>query len=237
MAIVTVEGKFPKRIQNCVLYKLDGVVVIRENSGFTTKALMTSPKYALCRQNASEFGRVSATCKQIRMALKDFLPKKNNLLVVNSLTKKMRQVLVFDAFSARGNRTLAAAMATDEGKRQLKDYHFNPDAAVGLQYQLENDRLQLATASLVFPDGATSVGCTVVAFEFDFETCAPFLQEGEKQFFNKDTLPVAIELVVPKLAPTVGVLFSILEVQFYVESDGAYVPVVDDRSKVVVVVG
>jgi len=76
MAKVTVEGKFPKRIDDYVLYKLGDQIIIRANSGFTSKALKTSPKYALSRQNASEFGRVSATCKQLRLALSGFLPKK-----------------------------------------------------------------------------------------------------------------------------------------------------------------
>lgn len=88
MAKVIIDGKFPKRIDNLVLYKLDNQVIIREISGFTSVNLLTSPKYLLSRQNASEFGRVSSTCKQLRLVLKDYLPKKNNLLVVNSLTKK-----------------------------------------------------------------------------------------------------------------------------------------------------
>ena len=101
MAKVTVEGKYPKRIGNYVLYPLNDEVIMKAKSGFTSKALKTSPKYALSRQNASEFGRVSSTCKELRLALKDYLPKKNNLLVVNNLTKKMRQLLGVDTGSVR----------------------------------------------------------------------------------------------------------------------------------------
>ena len=56
--ITSYEGKLPKRIEDYVIYPLNGAIIIRAKSGFTSKALKNSPKYALSRQNASEFGRV-----------------------------------------------------------------------------------------------------------------------------------------------------------------------------------
>lgn len=236
MAKVTVEGKFPKRIGNYVLYPLGADVVMRENSGFTSEALKTSPKYDLSRRNASEFGRLSSTCKELRLALKHYLPKKNNLLLVNALNKKMRQLLVFDITSVRGERTLANAMATAEGRSQLKGYHFNPVVNGVLTTTFNADKLQVSTSKISFPDGATSVGFTVVSLAFDFDTKASFLSESKKHFFNATTLPDLIELEVPKMEHTNGVLFTILVVEFYIQEDGGYVPLVDDGSKVVMIV-
>lgn len=236
MAKVTVEGKFPKRIDGFVLYKLNKHVIIRAVSGFTSDGLKTLPKYELSRQNASEFGRVSATCKQLRLALQTVLPKKNNLAVVNSLTKKMRQVLAFDDVAARGERTLACALTTEKGRQQLFRYHFNPDGAVALDFVLQNGILQTRTASLVFPEGANSVCYTVVALGFDFETKASSFLESEKQFFSKATLPNSVALDVTELESYAGVLFTILVVRYYVQNDDAYVPVEDDTSTMVVIV-
>ena len=72
--IISYKGRLPKRIGDThVIYNLDGILVVREKSGFTRKALLTSAKYANCRLNSSEFGRVSKTCKGIRMALQSLL--------------------------------------------------------------------------------------------------------------------------------------------------------------------
>jgi hypothetical protein len=235
MAKVTVEGKFPKRIDDFVLYKLEDQIIMRAKSGFTSKALKTSPKYALSRQNASEFGRVSSTCKELRLALKDYLPKKNNLLVVNTLTKKMRQLLVFDTVSVRGERTLAKALATIEAQNELKGYHFNPEIITSLDYTYTNNQLQFITDGIEIPDGATNVSCTVLALDFNFETKTNSLCESDKHFYNLTTLPDFITLEVPKMELTDGVMFTILVLAFYKEMDGCYVPLEDDRSKVVVI--
>jgi hypothetical protein len=209
---------------------------MKAKSGFTSKALKTSPKYALSRQNASEFGRVSSTCKELRLALKDYLPKKNNLLVVNNLTKKMRQLLVFDTASVRGERTLAKALATIEAQNQLKGYHFNPEMAISLDCTITNNQLQFITDGIVLPDGATSVSCTVLSLAFNFETKTNSLCESDKYFYNLITLPNSITLEVPKMELTDGILFAILVLAFYKELDDGYVPLEDDRSKVVLIV-
>lgn len=235
MAKVTVEGKFPKRIDDFVLYKLNDQVIMRAVSGFTSAAMKASPKYELSRQNASEFGRVSATCKQLRLALQTVLPKKNNLAVVNSLTRKMRQVLVFDDLAARGERTLARAIATEKGRQQLHGYHFNPDGGIALDFVLQNGIVQTSTSTLTFPDDANSVCFSLVALAFDFETKACSFLESEKQFFNKATLPNRVALVVPNLESFAGVLFTILVVRYYVQSDDGYVPTDDDTTTVVVI--
>ena len=236
MAKVEVEGKFPKRIDDFVLYKLNDQVIIRAISGFTTKALKSSPKYALSRQNASEFGRVSSTSKQLRVALAPFLPKKNNLAVVNTLNKKMRALLPFDMESGRGERTLAKAMATAEAQQQMKGYHFNPEASSAPSCTLDGDQLQLFTAGIVVPEGANSVGIAVVALAFDYESLASSIAESEKHFFAANSLPDPLVLVVPTLEYMGGVVFTVLVIEFYSQDDTSFVPMKDDRSKVVMVV-
>ena len=234
MAKVTGEGKFPKRIGDFVLYPLYGELIIRAKSGFTTEALKTSSKYDLSRKNASEFGKVSSMCKQLRVALKDVLPKKNNLLVVNSLTKKMRQVLVSDAISSRGERTLATALASLKGRQQLVGYHFNPVGMQQLDYKLEKKQVALSLTGLNFPDGANCVGFRISALEFDFNTAANQLACGSWLFYRSTGLPKTLVATEPELTFKSGVLFSLLEIQFYDAIEGSYIPLVDDSSKMIV---
>jgi ribosomal protein L18 len=172
-------------------------------------------------------------CKQIRIALQTVLPKKNNLLVVNTLTKKMRQVLVFDVSSQRGERILANAMATEVGRQQLQGYHFNPEAAISLTYTLAAQRLQVDTAEIIFPEYASYVGAVALAFGFDFENAQSQLVEGERQFYSQEMMPDVFDIKVPVLEEWSGVAFVILEIKFYTEDQGSYVPVEDDRSAVV----
>lgn len=87
MAKISAEGKVPKRLGNCVVYPLDGNMILRKISGFSSIGMLKDSRYERSRQNASEFGRVSALCKKIRVVLKDILPKKNNLAVCNSFIK------------------------------------------------------------------------------------------------------------------------------------------------------
>lgn len=234
--ITSYEGKLPKRIEDYVIYPLNGAIIIRAKSGFTSKALKNSPKYALSRQNASEFGRVSSICKQLRMVLTSFLPKKNNLAVVNSLTKKMRQLLVFDTQSARGERVLHKALATVVAQAQLKGYDFNPDASSSIQYDIEDSTLTLFTDGIVVPKGADSVGVTIVSLTFDFETGAALLRESDKHFFKVNSIEKVLRFEVDELEDRIGVLFTILVVDFYQNNDGGFVPMDVDVDKTVLVV-
>lgn len=235
--ITSFEGKLPKRIEDYVIYPLDDAIIIKAKSGFTTKALKTSPKYALSRQNASEFGRVSATCKQLRTVLASFLPKKNNLAVVNALTKNMRHLLVFDTQSARGERVLHKALASAEAQAQLKGYDFNPDASSSIHFTVEGSTLTLFTDGIVVPNGAKSIGVTVVSLVFDFETGAALLCEGGKHFFWINSMEKELRFEVEPLETSVGVWFTILVVDYYQNGDGdSFIPMNTDVDKMVLVV-
>src|SRR6187551_550093 len=99
MAKFESDGKYPKRIGDQLLYELHGVGTMRTISGFTSEGVKKLPKYILCRQNNSEFGRLSSTNKHLRVALAASLSKKNNLAITNTLNQKMRALLPFDTVS------------------------------------------------------------------------------------------------------------------------------------------
>jgi hypothetical protein len=229
--IKSYSGKIPKRIlDHYVLYKLDGELIIREMSGFTSKELLHSAKYANCRKNASEFGRVSRACKGIRVALAGVLPKKN-LAVVNALTKHMRSLLVYDTQHVRGERTLATALAQPEGLRLWKGYSFNPMTAVRLQYTVEDHQLKLSNITL--PEDVSWVGFRVHAVGYNWYTLEGKLHSGGWHFEQQVTADLSYGL--PKVEAEYHNILYVLELQFFEEKEGAFLPVRTEEKGVWVV--
>ena len=235
MAKLTTDYYFKARIDNLLIYPLGTMMVMRTSSGFTKESRNTQPKYENCTRSANEFGRVSSVCKQVRIALAGILPKQNNLAVVNSFTKKMREVLEYDRTSVRGERTLANALATENSRQILKGYEFNPDTNIAFDYSLTDDALTITPATIKFPKGKNHIGFRLHLLAFDFVTGENELVSGEWVIENKKDLNEAIEMAMPTLADATGVVFTILEVQFYY-ANGKDVRMVEDGGKRVLVV-
>ncbi len=235
--------KFPKRVDNYILYRLDDAMVLREVSGFTSKALKNSPKYENSRKNASEFGRVSSLCKKMRLLLGDVLPRRNNLAVCNSLTAVMRKAMVFDTVSERGARNLATAFLDERARNLLLGYDFNLDVCladvVKMPYCYDMVQSQLcfgkffAGEAVVFPEAANTVGMRLHQFRFNFEDGLGVLMSSDLVLFS-DVATLDGWVLTCEVPDGKGVVFSVLEVRFYGYEDGSYVPV---EEKVVCVVG
>jgi hypothetical protein len=223
------------RIGNVVVYRYNDMRIVRTISGFTTEALRTSPQYENCRKAASEFGHVSSACKQIRTALYGILPVRNNLAVVNSFTKKMRSVLDCDTTNQKGQRQLANALATEEGRELLKGYEFNPDTKIAFEYAIADDDsgITINTNGIIFPKAGKRIGFRTHRLAFDFETGASELASGEWVLGAKDSLPNDLVLDLPGLTDGSGVVWRLLEVEFY---DGKDKPMIGDGGKRVLVV-
>jgi hypothetical protein len=230
------EGKLPKRIGDFVVYPLDGQLIIRAKSGFTTKGLKTSSKYAKCRSNAHEFGRVSRLCKVMRQALWGILPRQHNLAVVNSLTKKMRALLVLDGVSVVGERNLAAAFAQVEAQQALEGYSFNPMTALEVQYTLTDTQVSGAITAVPYTENATHLGWRVHALVFDFGAPAHQLTSGDWQYTALEAPDWSFALERPTTPDCTGVLLTLLEVALYAQAKDGFAPCADG-SKMVFVVG
>ena len=232
--IISYKGRLPKRIGDThVIYELDGILVVREKSGFTRKALLTSAKYANCRLNSSEFGRVSRTCKGIRLALQSLLPKHNNLGVVNSLTKHMRSLLAYDFQNVRGSRLLRNALEHSDGQRGFVGYDFNPDATFALSSTFAEGQLTLHAFDS--PQDLAWIGIRVHVLAFDWEAMTGALYSGGWHF--EQGMSKASTYSFPKPAVTDGSLIYLLEVQGFEEKEGAFLPIGEKSLQVVGVMG
>jgi len=227
--ITSYEGKIPKRIDDFVIYLLGDDLIIRQNSGFTSKGVMQEAKYVLCRQNASEFGLVSKTCKAIRVVVADGLTRHNNLEVVNNFTKMMRSLLVYDAEHERGSRTLKSALATLEAQERLKGYVFTPDFK--LQLQKVNHRLDVSIPDVFFARRNVYLGFSVQYLYFDFDTLTGYLESTNWQM---ELLDKTISFLLPDGLPD-GYLFPLYRFSFFLkQEDGSFLPILPDEKGLVV---
>ena len=237
MAIVSGEGVMPKRVGQHLIYKLSDVFVMRRVSGYTRALVMDDPRYFRTRCNKSEFGQMVSQCKQWRDSLAGILPKKYfGTTMVNALHKKMHQVLLCDRYSVYGERHLAAGLGSEEGRAALTGYDCNPEAGLDLDFTLLSGQLRMQAAGLLFPEEANRVGFRVHRLAYDFGNGVHTLVSGRLGFYSRKGLGAALALTVPELKGD-GVLFTLLEVQFFRFTEGSYLPLPDDRSKGVIVVG
>jgi hypothetical protein len=242
MARVTSTEKLPKRIDDYLIYKLDTQFIMRKNSGFTKELLLTNPKYARVRENATEFGQVSRLCKALRLSLVTLLPKQDNLAICNALTQLMRQVLVYDTVSKRGERQLALAFANTESKTIVNGYNFNPNSLFATvftgSYTYTKRGLQfdsfVVSEQLAFAAGADFVGFRLHQLGFDFKNATGTLSSSIWQLLARTSKTKAFTITTPDAPVTTGVTFVLLELQFYSYDGSSYLPC-DDRSKVLVV--
>ncbi len=249
MAKVFSKGKIPKRImKGYVNYNLNDDHVLRKTSGFTSEGMQTDPKYARSRDNASDFGAVTRLCKVIRIGLNEVLPRSNNLAVCNGLTTVMGKVMCCDAIAERGKRSLKNGFATEGGRALFTGYDLNPDGLFRNtfkgNYRFDAERSLLiidsfdTAAAFVFPEGANCVGLRMGALRFDFDTSNSFFKLTDWSLFCFESkITEAIQLGFDVIPDGEGVVFFILEISFFVENAGSYVPFATDGGKVVCVIG
>lgn len=242
MAKVLSEEKLPKKIDDYIIYSLNGESIMRKKSGFTSEKMTKDPKYAVSRQNAGEFGSVSSLCKKMRMGLNGVLPKKNNLAICNSLVRQMKGLVYLDDESVRGERQLWKAFLNEKAREMMTGYDFNPNGilpkALGDGFVLDSSgNLLLSGLSMKngisFPNGSNSFGIRLHHFDFDFIKGMSTLYSSEWLFLKNDSVvdDVLLRCSIPE--NPIGSLFSICEIQFFVSDRDGFVPLPDDGGKVV----
>lgn len=248
MAKISSDFKIPKQIGDLVAYPLDGDYIIRRKSGFTKKGMAKDPKYDRSRENAKEFGAVSRLNKNIRIAIKEVLPASNNLAVCNSLTAVMRKVMCCDEVAERGNRSIKNGFETNKGKVLFTGYDFNPNSLFrtifkgDYHFDIENRVVHFdsftTNEAFVFPDGANCVGLRMGTLQFDFDSSVSIFSLTEWFLFRlENTGSESLQLGIKDFPDGAGVIFFLLEVAFFVEKEGSFIPFQKDDSKAVFVLG
>jgi hypothetical protein len=250
MAKIYCDGKMPKRIKGCVIYrpKESDDYIVKKKTGFTKKGMAKNPKYDKSRENAKEFGAVSPLCKAIRMILNEGLPKSKNLEVTNSLHAIMRKVMCCDTIAQRGNRCLKNGFASPGGKSLFTGHDFNPSGLFWKtfkgDYRFDVVKKQLVfspfvtSEAFVFPEGADAVGLRLGALRFDFDTSVGFMRLSDLVLYGFDSrITESLQLSIEDFPDGEGVVFYLLEVAFFVEDEGTFISIPKNDTKVVFVLG
>lgn len=246
--ITSNNGKPPKRFDGYVTYPIEnGTYVMKRKSGFTGKGLRFDSKYAHCRFNSSEFGRVSKLGKAIRNTLVSHLPKSNNLAVCNQLTSTLRKVMLCDSIHPLGERTVYEGLRTNEGKDLLVNYSFNPSTCFStifkgsVNFDLDKQLLELAFTpqenGCIFPEGADYISLQLGYFAINEWAEVSTNHLGELILFTKDHKLKTIIANLPEATENSGVLIYYMVAAFYVVADGSYLPYLEDSTKVIEVLG
>lgn len=248
MAKISSDGKIPKRIGDFVTYPLDGNCIIRRTSGFTIEGMAKDSKYARSRENATEFGAVSRLGKLIRIAMKEVLPRSNNLDVCNCLTAVLRKVMCCDEVAERGKRCLKNGFKTASGRAQFTGHDLNPNGLFrnafkgNYRFDTSSKLMQIApfeTAEVfVFPEGANCVGLRMGVLQLDFDTTLSFFKLTDWFLFRlESSVTEGFQVVIEGFPDGEGVVFFLLELSFFVEHEGSFIPYPKDDTKVVTVLG
>lgn len=247
MAKIIGDVPVPKKIPGFVHYHLRDVPerILRAKSGIT-KDNYKQKRYQKSRENASEFGALSAMCKKFREPLNDVFPVANRNALCNRFTSKMGSLLSFDVLSETGNRNLAAAFSFLETRQELVGYEFNLSAPLPhlsrpyISFD-RNGTLILNASSFVseltFPIGADWVAVQMHRYLFDFTIGVGVLCSSECLFLNRFTTLEGAALSCSSAALEDGILFTLLALKFYTFEEGCYVSVVPDLGTIASILG
>ena len=247
MAKIIGDVPVPKKIPGFVHYHLRDVPerILRAKSGIT-KDNYKQKRYQKSRENASEFGALSAICKKFREPLNGVFPVANRNALCNRFTSKMGSLLPLDVLSERGSRNLAHAFSFLEARQELVGYEFNLSAPLPylsrpyIFFDRSGTLILNATAfvsELTFPIGADWVAVQMHRYLFDFTAGVGVLCSSECLFLNRFTKLKVAALSCSFAAAEADVLFTLLEVKFYNFEEGCYVSVVPDLGTIVSILG
>ena len=223
--------KLKGTVGDITFYKsIDGYLA-REKGGIEASRIATDPAFVRTRENNAEFGNATMAGKLLRDTVRALSMNTADSRVTSRLTRILAKVKNMDTTSVRGERSVAAGIATPAGKLLMKGFNFNIKAPLGAvlhkPYELITSNGEILISPIVtmndvsIPQGATHVifkaGLAVVNFatgdtELAVSTPARFA-----------IAPVQEDVdVVPTPAPTLtGIKFFLLCIEFVQAVNGA----------------
>ena len=223
--------KLKGTVGDITFYKsIDGYLA-REKGGIEASRIATDPAFVRTRENGAEFGNAAMAGKLLRDTVRALSMNTADSRVTSRLTKILAKVKNLDTTSVRGDRNVAAGMATTDGKLLMKGFNFNVKAPLGAvlhkPFELEPSTGEIMISPLVtmndvsFPQGTTHVIFKSGLAVIDFTT-----GNTELAVSPPTRLPIAPDQedvdVVPTPTPTItGIKFYLLCIEFIQSVNGA----------------
>jgi hypothetical protein len=224
--LIKIEGT----LDNLTFYKSGDGHIVKTKSSVSGKRVANDPSFQRTRENNSEFGNAASGGKLLRQAVKNLLINAKDRHVTARATQVMALVKNLDATSTRGNRNVAAGVATLNGKKQLKNFDFNVNAPLGTvlkcPYKVNTTTGVitlvglLPTRDIAIPTGATDVTIKGAWVKVDFGTNATAIEFTNEIGLTLNSTVSSVTLT-PAAVPTgTGTNLFLLSVDFYQKVNG-----------------
>jgi hypothetical protein len=205
-------------------YKSKDGYLAREKGGVDASRIANDPEFARTRENGTEFAHSATAGKLLRDAVRVLGKDASDGRISSRLTQVMTQIKNLDSVNARGERSVAEGMNTDEGKAILRGFNFNINAELGAvlsnPYQVNADTGEITIPALTpnqdvnIPDGATHIIFKSGFASVNFAT-------GESDFTVSEPIRLATDVTAQSLSlkpanvPAVeGTHFILLAIDF-----------------------
>jgi len=222
--------KLSGTIGDISFYKSKDGYLAREKGGVEADRIKNDPAFARTRENGQEFGMAARSGKLVRDAFRPMMMRASDGRVVARLTKLMSDIRKLDGTSARGERTVAVAIASPAAKNLLKGFNFNIRSILNSilyrPFSLDTNNGEVVITDLVpmnhiaAPSGATHVALTAAWGKVDFADDG-FNVELSNTVNLPLNAPSSTVTLTPTQAPTgPGIDVFLLMVEFFQEVNG-----------------
>lgn len=123
-------GMIEGTLHNLTFYRMRGKYYVRAKRKVSRKRILTDPKFARVMENAGEFKVAVRMGKLLRDSIKNRFPEAGSRATSIRVLQQMLKIKKLDVTSKRGKRNAGTALASDEAKKLLKGFEFNPDSHI-----------------------------------------------------------------------------------------------------------
>lgn len=243
-SVIKIEGT----LNELTFYKTQDGNLVRTKGGISGNRIANDPQFARTRENNSEFSSAAKAGKLVRSALRNLMAKASDGRVTSRLTQLMRQLLVFDATSNRGDRNVTTAIVDAAAKALLNNFNFNIKAVLGTVLA-KPFAVDVATGVIIingvvplndvaFPVGATHVSFSGAWAKLDFTNGTSEVVLSNVVDLPIDNTSTVVTLIPAGAAPTlVGTSIFALEISFSQMVNGQEYPLSNGAFNCLSIVG
>jgi hypothetical protein len=222
--------KLTGKVGDLSFYKTQDGYLAREKGGVDAARIKNDPAFARTRENGQEFGMAAKAGKLVRDAFRPLMMRAADGRVASRLTRLMTSIRLLDSTSARGERTVATAIAVQAAKDRLKDFNFNRRAILKAvlfrPFTVNTTTGVIEIADLVpanhvaAPSGATHVALTAAWGKIDFTDDGYTVEMSNTVNLPIDSTLSTVTLTPANVPTGPGVDTFLLVVEFFQEVNG-----------------
>ena len=125
--------------------------IISTPGGFKGERIKTEERYEATRQLGTEFGRCSKIASQLYSTLAFYLQTLPHGHMYGSVQSLITNIKGCDATSPKGERTFGIGLQTEQGRKMMHHFSFNPKRSQG-SVMAQSYGLVMEEGSLIVPD-------------------------------------------------------------------------------------